>query len=170
MKRPICTMVCSCYNIFSPFLHRVLERSSVHGPSAWPVFSGDQGRPETGRGEARRGLWGYHGTRPHCRWKLRKPLRPESDRGPVFLCHVNDCWAKDFLNGVLFFSLSVLKVMVRTRHVRPASGQVSPTLSRRGAARWCVAPDSRLCVWELSLSRLESPLWWSQGAWRVWAG
>lgn len=93
MKRPICTMVCSCYNIFSPFLHRVLERSSVHGPSAWPVFSGDQGRPETGRGEARRGLWGYHGTRPHCRWKLRKPLRPESERGPVFLCHVNDCWA-----------------------------------------------------------------------------
>lgn len=79
-------------------------------------------------------------------------------------------YQSDFLNGVLFFSLSVLKVMVRTRHVRPASGQVSPTLSRRGAARWCVAPDSRLCVWELSLSRLESPLWWSQGAWRVWAG
>lgn len=34
----------------------------------------------------------------------------------------------------------VLEVMGRTQHVRPVSLLVSPTLSRPGAVRWCVAP------------------------------
>lgn len=37
------------------------------------------------------------------------------------------------------FSLSVLKVMGRTRPVRLVLVQVSPTLCRPGAVRWCVA-------------------------------
>lgn len=36
--------------------------------------------------------------------------------------------------------LFVLEVTGRTQHVRPVSALGSPTLSRPGAVRWCVAP------------------------------
>lgn len=139
------------HDLCSVVIKDVLKRAAVKPEEVSEVIMGHV----LTAGESSAGHWDQRATEVQC--------------SCVILTAVEQ-YQPDFLNGVFFFPLSVLKVTVRTRHVRPALGQVSPTLYRRGAARWCVALDSRLCVWELNPSRPESPLWWSQGAWRVWAG
>lgn len=57
----------------------------------------------------------------------------------VFGQNQSDMTLSHWYSLPIVFFLSVLKVMVRIQHVRPVLGQVFPTLSRPGAARWCAA-------------------------------